>query len=81
MIDEPKLERATIAVLMDHMGVAAQFAAEDALATFRSKRAGNWSDDLMMRSYFIALAGQLPAGLPVEAIKKQILTLYQKPDV
>jgi hypothetical protein len=68
-----RLRLAAISVLREHMGVAAEFAVDDAIADVQKNAAFSASDDLAKRYFFICLTKQLPVGVPFLTIKEQIL--------
>lgn len=77
MIDELRLLQATSRALKPHLGVAAEFVAEDALAAFRSGRLSAQSTvEASLQVYFIGLGGLLEKTLPFERIRDQIVKTY-----
>ena len=78
MINEARLEKATALVLTPHLGVAAEFIAEDAIALLRSAKPDqNLNDQAKERVFFIGLGGMLEKTLPFEQIRAHILKVYQ----
>lgn len=64
-------------VLVEYLGVAAQFVVEDAMdATTATDHSPLVSDEVHLRSFLINLAQHLPSGLPIERIRQQILAQY-----
>lgn len=77
MINEARLEEATALVLAPHLGVAAEFIAEDAITLLRSAKPNqNLNDQAKERVFFIGLGGLLEKTLPFEKIRVQILKAY-----
>jgi hypothetical protein len=68
-----RLRPVAIKILQEHMGVAAEFAVDDAIADVKKNAAFSASDDLAKRYFFICLTKQLPASAPFLTIKEQIL--------
>jgi hypothetical protein len=72
MLDEKKLLDCTTALLVEHMGVAAQFAAEDALVNMRARSQGDWPDDLLLKMYVVELGKLLPGAVPYVRVRQGI---------
>ncbi len=80
MIDEARLRKATADALMPHMGVAAEFVAEDAVEQFSSAKAyDKLPDEARLRVFFIGLAGLIDKTLSADNIRQQILKNYGGP--
>jgi len=80
MIDEARLRKATADALVSHMGVAAEFVAEDAVGQLTSAKAyDNLPDDARLRVFFIGLSGLIDKTLSLDSIRKQILKNYAEP--
>jgi len=62
------------AVLVEYLGVAAQFVVDDAMeATTTGDSLLQASEEVHLRSFLINLLQQLPAGLPSERIRHAVL--------
>jgi hypothetical protein len=61
-------------VLVEYLGVAAQFVVEDAMdATLAGGDPSRVSDEVQLRSFLIHLAQHLPPNLPIDRIRQAIL--------
>jgi hypothetical protein len=66
-------------VLVEYLGVAAQFVVEDAMAMSKdANRSGNEYEELHMYTFLINLSNQLPPGLPAEQIRETIRKKYHR---
>ncbi len=64
-------------VLVEYLGVAAQFVVQDALDTSTDvHRSGNEYDELHMYTFLINLSNLLPPNLPAERIRETIRKKY-----
>ena len=66
-------------VLIEYLGVSAQFVVEDAIAMSKhSSNSGSDSEELQLRSFLINLGGLLPPGIPSDRIRESILKMYHR---
>lgn len=66
-------------VLVEYLGVSAQFVVEDAIAMSKhTSTNGHDSEELELRSFLITLAGLLPPGIPGNRIRESILKMYHR---
>lgn len=72
-------------VLVEHLGVSAQFVVGDAIAMSKhSSASGNDSSELQLPSelqllsFLINLVSLLPADLPSDRIRESILNMYHR---
>jgi hypothetical protein len=72
MLDQKKLLEAATAALIDHMGVAAQFVAEDAWAAMQARSKTDWPDDLLFKMYLVELGKLLPKSVPYVPTREAI---------
>jgi len=77
MWDPAKAASVATEVLVEHLGVAAQFVVEEAAAMDTGvHRSGNEYDELHMYTFLMNLSNLLPANLPAEQIREQIRRKY-----
>ena len=80
MIDEARLQKATTYVLRLHLGVAAEFVAQDAMQLLRSAITNaEPTDEARLHIFFTGLNGFLDKTLPARQIREQILKAYSGP--
>ena len=64
-------------VLVEYLGVSAQFVVEDAIAMSQNlSSSGGDSEEMRLRSFLINLSGLLPPGIPSDQIRESILKMY-----
>jgi hypothetical protein len=78
MLDSQKLCKAATDVLVDHMGIAAGFVAEDALVGIEGKSGTQWPESILLTLYLNELQKLLPPGLDGNAIRAQVTKAYQR---
>jgi hypothetical protein len=72
--------RAARKVLVEYLGVAAQFVVEDAMdATLAGGDPSRVSEEVQLRSFLIHLAQHLPPNLPIDRIRQAILKECAQP--
>jgi hypothetical protein len=72
MLDEKKLIDASTQALLDHMGVAAQFTAEDAWVNMQSRSQPSWPDDLLFKMFLAELGKLMPKSVPYVQVREAI---------
>lgn len=75
-LDPNRLTKVLESVLLDHLGPAAIFVAEDAVASFTF--VPGVPAEVMLRPFLIHLKPQLPSDIPREKICAQVIELYGK---
>lgn len=74
MWNSEHVARTATQVLVEYLGVAAQFVVEDAIdATASGHALPQANDEAHLRSFLINLSQHLPPGLPIERIRQTIL--------
>jgi hypothetical protein len=69
----PLLRQAAIDAVAEHMGVAAEFVVDDALADVEKNTAFAGKVEYQQMYFFVCLGKQLPPGVPYAKIKEVIL--------
>ena len=78
MIDKARLEKATTLALQPHLGVAAEFVAQDAIALMQTAKSDSTlNDQARERIFFIGLGGMLDKTIPFEQIRAHIFKVYR----
>ncbi len=78
MIDEIKLAKGATKALVEHVGVAAEFVVGDALRQLRAAPTyRRLSDAADLGSFFAKLRGLVPADVPFEAVRRDIVKHYE----
>lgn len=66
-------------VLIEYIGVAAQFVVADAIEqTERTAATSNTTEELMLLSFLINLGSELPVSVPTERVRSAIVEKYQR---
>jgi hypothetical protein len=78
MFDSKKLCDAATSVLVEHMGAAASFTAEDALVAIEGKSGSQWPESILLTLYLTELQRLLPPGLNSAGIREQVAKAYQR---
>jgi hypothetical protein len=77
MIKRDVLVRSAAQVLSEYMGIAGEFAAEDAMEPVIAAAGTPVSDDIQLMIFFVALGKLLPPNVSYEKVKSEILSKYK----
>lgn len=77
MIKKDLLIRSAASVLVEYMGIAGEFAAEDAMEPVLAAGAVQITDEVQLMIFFVALGKLLPPNVSYEKVKSEILIKYK----